>query len=89
MSLDGDWSFAFSPSVDGAPKGFERPGYDVSQWKTIKVPAMWQAEGYGQPKYNNITYPFPANRPLVPHDDNETGSYRRDFILPDGGAGRT
>ena len=88
ISLDGPWSFAFSPSVDGAPKGFERPDYDVSKWKTIPVPAMWQAEGYGQPKYNNITYPFPANRPLVPHDDNETGSYRRDFDLPDGWRGQ-
>ncbi|MEG3156296.1 glycoside hydrolase family 2 TIM barrel-domain containing protein, partial [Sphingomonas sp. RB1R13] len=56
--------------------------------KTIPVPAMWQAEGYGQPKYNNITYPFPANRPLVPHDDNETGSYRRDFTLPEGWRGQ-
>lgn len=88
MSLDGDWSFAFSPSVEAAPKGFERPDYDVSRWKTIPVPAMWQAEGYGQPKYNNITYPFPANRPLVPHDDNETGSYRRDFTLPEGWRGQ-
>lgn len=82
LSLNGDWRFNFSPSVDGAPKGFEAPGYDVSAWKTIPVPALWQAEGYGQPKYNNITYPFPANRPLVPHDTNETGSYRRDFDLP-------
>ncbi|WP_230481632.1 glycoside hydrolase family 2 TIM barrel-domain containing protein [Sphingomonas sp. Leaf21] len=88
LSLDGPWSFAFSPSVDAAPRGFERPDYDVSGWKSIKVPAMWQAEGYGQPKYNNITYPFPANRPLVPHDDNETGSYRRDFDLPQGWTGQ-
>ncbi|WP_235525268.1 MULTISPECIES: glycoside hydrolase family 2 TIM barrel-domain containing protein [unclassified Sphingomonas] len=87
LSLDGDWAFAFSPSVDGAPKGFESPSYDVSRWKTIPVPAMWQAQGHGQPKYNNITYPFPANRPLVPHDTNETGSYRRDFTLPDGWRG--
>ncbi len=82
LSLDGDWRFNFSPSVDGAPQGFEAPAYDVSGWKTIPVPAMWQAQGYGQPRYNNITYPFPANRPLVPHDTNETGSYRRDFDLP-------
>lgn len=61
LSLNGDWRFNFSSSVDGAPKGFEAPTYDVSGWKTIPVPAMWQAQGYGQPKYNNITYPFPAN----------------------------
>ena len=82
LDLNGTWQFHFSPSVDGAPQGFERPDYDASGWKTIAVPAMWQAKGFGQPKYNNITYPFPANRPLVPHDDNETGSYRRDFDVP-------
>ncbi len=88
VSLNGDWRFHFSPSVDGAPKGFAAPDYDVSAWKTIPVPAMWQAQGYGQPKYNNITYPFPADRPLVPHDDNETGSYRRDIDVPASWAGQ-
>ncbi|MDP1028177.1 glycoside hydrolase family 2 TIM barrel-domain containing protein [Sphingomonas sp. KR1UV-12] len=82
LSLNGDWHFAFSKSVDGAPKDFWARDYDVSGWKTIPVPSMWQAQGYGQAKYNNITYPFPANRPLVPHDDNETGSYRRDVDVP-------
>lgn len=82
LSLDGQWRFAFSPSADAAPKGFERPGYDVSRWRTIKVPADWQAQGYDQPRYNNITYPFPANRPLIPHATNPVGSYRRTVDLP-------
>jgi beta-galactosidase len=82
QSLDGPWSFAFSPSSDAAPDGFEKPNYDVSAWKTIKVPAMWQTEGYDQPRYNNITYPFPANRPLIPHQTNPVGSYRRTFDIP-------
>ncbi|WP_033921985.1 glycoside hydrolase family 2 TIM barrel-domain containing protein [Sphingomonas sp. 37zxx] len=87
VDLNGEWQFHFSKSVAGAPEGFERPDFDVSAWQKIKVPAMWQAEGYGQPKFNNIVYPFPANRPLVPHDDNETGSYRRDFDVPPTWAG--
>ncbi|WP_260928091.1 glycoside hydrolase family 2 TIM barrel-domain containing protein [Novosphingobium sp. 9] len=81
LSLDGLWKFAFSPSVDGVPKDFFRRDYDVSRWKEIKVPADWQAEGYDQARYNNITYPFPANRPLIPHATNPVGSYRRDFTL--------
>ncbi|RZJ85381.1 MAG: hypothetical protein EOO64_00875, partial [Massilia sp.] len=36
QSLDGLWSFSFSPSSDAVPPGFEQPGYDVSAWKTIK-----------------------------------------------------
>ncbi|SFK37143.1 glycoside hydrolase family 2 TIM barrel-domain containing protein [Caulobacter sp. UNC279MFTsu5.1] len=88
QSLDGPWSFSFSPSSDAVPVGFEKPDYDVSSWKTIKVPAMWQAEGYDQPRYNNITYPFPANRPLIPHATNPVGSYRRTFEIPAGWSGQ-
>ncbi|RZM24087.1 MAG: beta-galactosidase, partial [Sphingomonas sp.] len=33
-------------------------------------------------RYNNIVYPFPANRPLIPHATNPVGSYRRDVTLP-------
>ncbi len=84
LSLDGLWRFAFAPGVDAAPKGFFRPQFDVSRWKQIKVPADWQAEGYDKPRYNNINYPFPANRPLIPHATNPVGSYRRDFDLPAG-----
>ena len=82
QSLDGPWSFSFSPSADDVPTGFEKPAYDVSAWKTIKVPAMWQAEGYDQARYNNITYPHPANRPLIPHAANPVGSYRRTVEIP-------
>jgi len=88
QSLDGQWSFNFSPSADAVPEGFEKPDYDVAAWKTIKVPAMWQAEGYDQARYNNITYPFPANRPLIPHATNPVGSYRRTFEIPAGWSGQ-
>jgi beta-galactosidase len=43
---------------------------------------MWQAEGYDQARYNNIVYPFTANRPLIPHATNPVGSYRRTFEVP-------
>ncbi|MDJ0276449.1 glycoside hydrolase family 2 TIM barrel-domain containing protein [Sphingomonas sp. 2R-10] len=88
LSLDGQWKFAFSPGAEQVPTGFERPDYDVSGWKSIKVPADWQAEGYDQARYNNITYPFPASRPLIPHATNPVGSYRRDVDLPAGWSGQ-
>jgi beta-galactosidase len=88
LTLDGQWKFAFSPNVAGAPKDFWRDDFDVSGWKSIKVPADWQTEGYDQPRFNNITYPFPANRPLIPHETNPVGSYRRDFNLPSNWDGR-
>ncbi|KRC78909.1 glycoside hydrolase family 2 TIM barrel-domain containing protein [Sphingomonas sp. Root241] len=82
LPLNGQWKFSFSPSADRLPTGFEQPSFDVSKWKEIKVPADWQTEGYDQPRYNNITYPFPANRPLIPHATNPVGSYRRDVEVP-------
>jgi beta-galactosidase len=88
LSLNGPWRFFFSPGVDGAPADFYREDYDVSAWKTISVPADWQTQGYDQARYNNITYPFPANRPLIPHDRNPVGSYRRDVDLPVDWAGQ-
>lgn len=88
LSLNGEWKFAFSPNADDLPIGFEKPDFDISGWKSIKVPADWQAEGYDQPRYNNITYPFPANRPLIPHATNPVGSYRRDIDLPPGWSGQ-
>ncbi len=88
QSLNGQWQFQFSPSSDAVPTGFERPDYDASAWKSIKVPADWQTEGYDQPRYNNIVYPFPANRPLIPHATNPVGSYRRDVVIAPGWQGQ-
>ncbi len=88
VSLNGAWKFSFSPDADKLPAGFEQPSYDVSGWKEIKVPADWQTQGYDQARYNNITYPFPANRPLIPHATNPVGSYRRDIDVPAGWAGQ-
>lgn len=87
LSLNGPWKFSFSPSADKLPTGFEQPGYDVSGWASIKVPADWQAEGYDQARYNNWRYPFVADRPLIPHETNPVGSYRRDFVVPAGWSG--
>jgi len=82
LSLDGKWKFSFSPNTVDLPNGFQDPAYDVSKWADIDVPADWQAQGFDQARYFNITYPFPANRPLIPHDRNPVGSYRRSVEVP-------
>jgi beta-galactosidase len=87
-SLDGTWSFAYSPNPDSRPRDFYRPAYDTSGWKTIQVPGMIQAQGFGKPIFTNIKYPFPANQPFIPHELNEVGSYRRDFDVPADWQGR-
>jgi beta-galactosidase len=87
-SLDGSWSFAYSPNPGSRPRDFYQLGYDISGWKTIQVPGMMQAQGFGKPIFTNIKYPFPANQPFIPHELNEVGSYRRDFDVPAGWQGR-
>ena len=87
LLLNGQWRFLLSPDAEKVPVGFEKADYDVTGWKEIKVPADWQAQGHDQPRYNNITYPFPANRPLIPHAANPVGSYRRDIEVPAGWSG--
>ncbi len=87
-SLDGTWAFAHSASPETRPMDFFKTAYDVSAWKTIKVPGMIEAQGFGKPMFTNIQYPFPANEPLIPHKMNEVGSYRRDFDVPANWSGR-
>jgi len=44
--------------------------------------------GYDKPVYTNVRYPFQADPPRVPHDDNPIGSYRRNFEIPSAWNGR-
>ncbi len=81
QSLDGTWKFRWVRKPADAPRGFEQPGYDASGWDEIPVPANWEAEGYGHAIYLDERYPFDAEWPKVPHDDNPVGCYRRDFEI--------
>ncbi len=71
--LIGDWQFAyFSRDID-VPEVIEH-------WDTIPVPSCWQLQGYENPNYSNINYPYPCDPPYVP-DDNPCGVYQRQFTL--------
>ncbi|TGX54822.1 DUF4981 domain-containing protein [Sphingomonas gei] len=88
LSLDGDWRIRLSPSPEARPQGFEQPDFDVSLWRTMKVPGILQAEGFGAPVFVGSGYPFPRNQPWIDHKRNEVASYRRDFTMPAHFAGR-
>lgn len=78
ISLNGTWKFRHDPSPFEAP---EWTAADPLSWDDIKVPGMWQLQGYSHPTYTNVNYPFHVNPPQVPLL-NETGSYWRQFITP-------
>jgi beta-galactosidase len=88
QSLNGTWKFNWVTKPADRPLDFYKPGYDVSRWKDIPVPANLEFQGYGLPIYVNETYewvkpPAQPDPPHVPHDYNPVGSYRRTFTLPD------
>ena len=81
ISLNGKWKFKLVKNPYSAPKEFYEIDFDDSDWDEISVPSNWQMEGYDKPIYVNVRYPFPANPPYVPEDDNPTGLYRRWFNI--------
>lgn len=91
-SLNGNWRFQWSRNPDARPAGFEAPDYDDSGWDHIAVPSNWEIEGYPEPIYLNIKYPWigyeTPEPPHVPKDFNPVGSYRRRFTVPRDWSGR-
>ena len=71
--LNGIWDFAFFEENYDLPENIEK-------WNKIKVPSCWQLEGYENPNYCNINYPFPIDPPYVP-DKNPCGVYKRSFQI--------
>lgn len=47
ISLSGDYSFHLAKSPFEAPDFFH-PEFDRGSWDSIKVPGMWQLQGYGK-----------------------------------------
>ena len=82
--LNGDWKFHWAENPMEAPEDFYQDTYDAASWEEIRVPSMWQTQGYGHNMYRNIPQAlFPYDPPHVPDFNNETGSYRRTFTVPD------
>lgn len=73
LLLNGTWRFNFYNRDVDVPE-------TVDEWGSIKVPSCWQTEGYENPNYTNVNYPFPVDPPYVP-DENPCGIYERDFEL--------
>lgn len=89
QSLNGNWKFNWVMNPDNRPKDFYKPSYYVGNWADIKVPGNWERQGYGTAIYVNETYEFgKPTPPVVPHSENEVGSYRRSFKIPADWKGR-
>ncbi len=86
MSLNGLWKFNWVRHADARPTGFWRADYNDRAWGEMPVPGVWEMNGYGDPQYVNIGYPwreqYQNNPPQVPTEENHVGSYRRTVTVP-------
>lgn len=82
--LSGTWGFELSSGPFKGSRDFHKPDFGHTEWKLVKVPGMWQLQGFGKgPQYTNVNFPFPVDPPNVPYDDNECGRYITRFMVPD------
>lgn len=92
-SLNGMWKFYWQRGLENQPDGFELDSFDDSKWDEIKVPSVWQTEGYSVPYYYASTFPKAISRskgsiPSINHKMQEIGFYRRSFTLDECFRGR-
>lgn len=88
MTLNGDWKFHWQRGLQNEPADFYLPEFHDANWRTIRVPSVWQTERTGSvPYYYASTFPRAISRskgkiPSIDHDMQEIGHYRRFFTLP-------
>ena len=86
LSLEGNWKFNWVANLDERPTDFYRTDLNDNGWATMPIPGMWELNGYGDPIYINMGFPWHGNweddPPRVPVQDNHVGTYRRHITLP-------
>ena len=86
MTLNGIWKFNWVKNADARPTDFYRTDYTDKGWGQMKVPGVWEMNGYGDPIYVNVGYAWRSqyknNPPYVPIENNHVGSYRKEIIIP-------
>lgn len=86
LSLNGTWKFNWVNDASARPTDFWKKDFNDKGWDNIQVPGVWELNGYGNPLYVNNQYPwrntFESKPPMVPSDDNNVGTYRREIKVP-------
>ncbi len=87
MSIEGMWKFLWVKDHNNAPAGFYQTNYDDSRWVEFPVPGLFEIKGYGDRIYKNVGYSwatqFESKPPYIEELNNYTGSYRREFVIPE------
>lgn len=94
ISLNGLWRFNLSATPNDRPTDFYKVDYDITAWDEIKVPGVWQLQGYDEidpPYYTTSEYPPALSKrkpPYIFNEENTVGSYRRSVHIPNEWEGR-
>ena len=92
LTLHGLWKFDWVADADSRPTDFWKTDFNDKAWGTMPVPGIWELNGYGDPMYVNVSYPwsnqFENDPPHVPSKNNHVGSYRREIEVPASWQGR-
>ncbi len=85
-SLDGEWDFLFSESIEQREKDFYKEDFVSKDIRKINVPGHIEPQGFGQIQYINTMYPWDGvealRPPQIPHIGNTVGSYIKTFDMP-------
>lgn len=77
--LNGKWKFKLYKNYAYRPSDFADPNYDSHNWDSVIVPCSWQMQGYDQPQYCNVRYPWEGSEdicpPNAPVKHNPVGCY--------------
>ncbi len=86
MSLNDKWKFNWVQHAWQRPTDFYKPDLNDNGWDDMKVPGVWELNGYGDPLYVNSGYAwrnqYKNNPPIVPEENNHVGTYRKEIQLP-------
>ena len=92
MTLNGTWKFNWVENADQRPTDFYKTDFNDKGWDDMQVPGIWELNGYGDPIYVNVGYPWRSqyknNPPYVPTVNNHVGSYRKVIEIPADWKGR-
>ncbi len=91
-SLNGVWKFHYAKNLKETIQGFEAKDYDCKDFDNIKVPGHIQMQGYGDPMYVNIKYPWTGREDIrpgeIPEHFNPVGSYVKYVEIPENFKGK-
>lgn len=86
FSLNGTWKFNQSKNYDTCFKFFYNTEFNDANWNDIQVPGHIQLQGFDNPHYTDVTYPWDGHDVVKPGqidmDKNKVYQYRKTFDLP-------